>query len=88
MENVDGLVTFCSASTHILNVINKMKFVNKCRLLNELISEIDAELYKKNIKGKWSIHEHATHIAIGDMYGFQKRLKDFREKEKRIALKY
>ena len=53
------------------------------RLLKELISEIDPELYKKKIlEGKWSIHEHATHIGVGDIYGFQKRLKDFREKEK------
>ena len=52
------------------------------RLLKELISEIDPELYKtKIIKGKWSIQEHATHIAVGDIYGFQKRLKDFKQKE-------
>ncbi|WP_117879351.1 DinB family protein [Aureibaculum luteum] len=55
------------------------------RLLKELISEIDSELYKeKMIKGKWSIHEHATHIAVGDIYGFQKRLKVFRQEEKPI----
>ncbi len=53
------------------------------RLLKELISEIDPELYKQEIiKGKWSIHENATHIAVGDTYGFQKRLKDFKDKEK------
>lgn len=53
------------------------------RLLEELISEIEPKLYKqKIIEGKWSIHEHATHIGVGDIYGFQKRLKDFREKEK------
>jgi len=52
------------------------------RLLKELISEIDPELYKtKIIAGKWSIHEHATHIAVGDCFGFQKRLKDFKQKE-------
>jgi hypothetical protein len=52
------------------------------RLLKELISEIDPVLYKeKIIKGKWSIHEHATHIAVGDIYGFQKRFKDFKEIE-------
>ena len=50
------------------------------RLLKELISEIEPKLYKeKIIKGKWSIHENATHIAVGDIYGFQKRLKDFKE---------
>ena len=52
------------------------------RLLKELIEEIDPELYKsKIIEGKWSIQEHATHIAVGDRYGFQKRLKDFKQKE-------
>ena len=52
------------------------------RLLKELITEIDPELYKeKIIKGKWSIHEHATHVAVGDIYGFQKRLRDFKQKE-------
>ncbi|BDS11380.1 DinB family protein [Aureispira anguillae] len=55
------------------------------RLLRELITEIDPELYKKKIiNGKWSIHEHATHIAVGDVYGFQKRLKDFKRKAKPI----
>jgi|GEM_PF-1848117 hypothetical protein len=35
------------------------------RLLKELITEIGSERYKeKIIKGKWSIHEHATHIAV------------------------
>ena len=52
------------------------------RLLKELISEIDPELYKSEIiKGKWSIHENASHIAVGDNYGFQKRLKDFKNQE-------
>lgn len=55
------------------------------RLLKELISEIDSEIYKKQmINGKWSIHEHATHIAVSDIYGFQKRLSDFKQKEKPI----
>lgn len=52
------------------------------RLLKELINEIDPELYKKKIiKDKWSIHEHATHLAVGDNYGFQKRLKIFSQQE-------
>jgi len=55
------------------------------RLLKELISEIDSKIYKeKIISGKWSIHEHATHIAVSDIYGFQKRLSDFKQKEKPI----
>ena len=49
--------------------------------MRELIDEIDPELYKKEIiKGKWSIHEHATHVAVGDIYGYQKRMKEFMEK--------
>ncbi|MDC1540331.1 DinB family protein [Flavobacteriaceae bacterium] len=53
------------------------------RLLKELIDEIETKLYKKKIIiGKWSIHEHATHIAVGDIYGFQKRLEDFKKQEK------
>lgn len=53
------------------------------RLLKELITEIDPELHKeKIITGKWTIHEHATHIAVGDIYGFQKRLNDFKREEK------
>lgn len=53
------------------------------RLLKELITEIDPELYKKKIiRDKWSIHEHATHLAVGDNYGFQKRLKIFSQQEK------
>lgn len=53
------------------------------RLLKELITEIDSELYKEEIiKGKWSIHENATHIAVGDIYGFQKRLNDFKQEDK------
>ena len=55
------------------------------RLLKELISEIDPELYKEEIiKDKWSIHENAPHIAVGDIYGFQKRLKDFKENKEPI----
>ena len=53
------------------------------RLLKELVDEIDSERYKESfVKGKWSIHENATHIAVGDIYGFQKRLQDFRQEEK------
>lgn len=52
------------------------------RLLKELISEIDPELYKKNIiSSKWTIHEHATHVGVCDLYGFQKRLKAFKTED-------
>lgn len=55
------------------------------RLLKELISEIDSKRYKLEIiKGKWSIHEHATHIAVTDKYGFQKRLEKFKNEENPI----
>lgn len=36
---------------------------------------------KKIITGKWSIHEHTTHVAVGDIYGFQKRLSEFKNQE-------
>ena len=43
----------------LLNALNETP-----RLLKELISEINPELYKQElVKRKWSIHEHATHIA-------------------------
>jgi hypothetical protein len=64
----------------IETILNALK--ETPRLLKELITEIDPGLYKENIiKGKWSIHEHATHVAVGDTYGFQKRLKNFKQKE-------
>lgn len=51
-------------------------------LLSELLKEIPLELYQKQIiKGKWTIHEHATHIATVDLYGFHQRLKDFKSQE-------
>ncbi len=64
--------------TSILNALEETP-----RILSELISEIDKEMIQKDIvKGKWTIHEHATHIAITDLHGFQERLLNFREKEK------
>jgi len=64
----------------ILNALNETP-----RILKELIIEIDPELYKQEmIAGKWSIHEHATHVAVGDIYGFQKRLEDFKNKKQPI----
>lgn len=49
------------------------------RILKELISEISPELYAKRIiNGKWTIHENATHIAVTDKHGFQKRLELFK----------
>ncbi len=61
----------------LLNALNETP-----RLLKELISEINPELYKQElVKRKWSIHEHATHIAVGDRHGFQKRFADFKQLE-------
>jgi hypothetical protein len=52
------------------------------RILKELIDEIEPKLYKKEIiSGRWNIHEHATHVAVGDLYGFQKRLSEFKKLE-------
>lgn len=64
----------------ILNALNET-----LRLLKELITEICPKLYKKEIiKGKWSIHEHATHVAVGDVYGFQKKINGFGNQESSI----
>jgi hypothetical protein len=65
----------------IENILNSLS--DTPRILKELINEIEPKLYKEQIiKGKWSIHEHATHLAVGDIYGFQKRLKAFKEEDK------
>jgi len=57
-------------------------------LLEELISEVPEEIRKvRRIKGKWSIHEHACHLAeaqrmiIGRFKRFkqEKKLADFRK---------
>lgn len=67
----------------IETILNALK--ETPRLLKELISEIDPELYKQEIiKGKWTIHEHATHVAVGDIYGFQKRLEEFKQNDKPV----
>ena len=47
-------------------------------LLEELISDIpSAQLKQHRIKNKWSIYEHACHIAIGDHYVLHPRMKAF-----------
>ena len=62
---------------HLIENISKTPI-----LLKELISELPKDRLTKELKkGKWSIHEHATHVAISDIYGFQKRLKQFSEEE-------
>jgi uncharacterized damage-inducible protein DinB len=55
------------------------------KLLKELVLEIDPKCYKQQlIGGKWTIHEHATHIAVCDLQGFQQRLKNFKNQDKPI----
>ncbi len=40
--------------------------------------QIPEELHKiRRIKNKWSIHEHACHVATGERYGFLKRIEQF-----------
>lgn len=65
----------------IVSLLNALQ--ESPRILKELISEIDPQLYKKAIiDGRWSIHENATHIAVTDVYGFQKRLEQFKNEDK------
>jgi hypothetical protein len=55
------------------------------RLLKELVLEIPTEFHQKEvIPGKWSLHEHATHLCIGDLHGFQKRLPVFQDAKRPI----
>ena len=52
------------------------------RLLKELILEFPEEKRIEQVMpGKWSLHEHAVHMAISDVYGFQKRLRQFLEED-------
>ena len=47
-------------------------------ILEQLLKQIDPKLYKKRrILNKWSIHEHATHLATGDKVGFIDRFEKF-----------
>lgn len=52
-------------------------------ILKNLLIQIPSELYKiRRIPGKWSIHEHACHIATGDQSGFMDRFKQFINEQK------
>ena len=52
-------------------------------ILKNLLTQVPSELYKvRRIPGKWSIHEHACHIAAGDQTGFIDRFKQFLNEEK------
>lgn len=88
MQNIFKTLFALNVVTHSIKMNRKIETILNAlsetpRLLKELISEIDPKLYKKKIiEGKWSIHENATHIAVGDIYIFQKMLKDFKEKQK------
>jgi len=51
-------------------------------LLRELLHEFDGVDFKiKPEKNKWSVHEHATHIAIGERFGFHIRMQQFLNEE-------
>jgi len=48
-------------------------------ILIELLNEIPTDLLKqRRIVNKWTIHEHACHIAMGDKFGFHKRMVAFK----------
>jgi len=52
-------------------------------ILKNLLIQIPEDLYNvRRIKNKWSIHEHACHIAVGDKYGFLKRIEQFRKEQR------
>lgn len=54
-------------------------------LLKEILTEIPEKFHRRElIKDKWTIHEHATHIAVGDIYGFHKRLEQFKTEKRPI----
>ena len=57
-------------------------------LLEELLSEIPAELLKeRRIKGKWSIHEHACHLAEAQRMIIG-RFKRFKQEKKPTFVPY
>ena len=48
------------------------------QVLEEMLNEIPGKILKaKRIPGKWTIHEHACHICIGDRYVLHPRLEQF-----------
>jgi len=52
-------------------------------ILINLLKQIPPELYKvRKMQGRWSIHEHACHIATGDQPGFIDRFKQFINEQK------
>lgn len=52
-------------------------------ILKNLLTQIPPELHKvRRIPDKWSIHEHACHIATGDQSGFIDRFKQFLNEQK------
>ncbi len=52
-------------------------------ILKNLLMQMPSDLYKvKRISGKWSIHEHACHVATGDQSGFIDRFKQFIKEQK------
>jgi len=68
-----------------MNDINQIIYCLKQSpiILKNLLTQVPSELYKvRRIKGKWSIHEHACHIATGDQAGFIDRFKQFLDEQK------
>jgi uncharacterized damage-inducible protein DinB len=68
-----------------MNDINQIIYCLKQSpvILKNLLTQIPSELYKvRRIPGKWSIHEHACHMATGDQTGFIDRFKQFINEQK------
>jgi hypothetical protein len=52
-------------------------------LLKNLLAQVPRErLKERRIPGKWSIHEHACHVAAGDQAGFLERWWKFQREER------
>jgi hypothetical protein len=71
-----------------INEMNDIPEIIRCLqqspvILKNLLMQIPPGLYKIwRIPGKWSIHEHACHIATGDQLGFIDRFKQFISEQK------
>ncbi len=67
---------------HIINGLEQSPII-----LNNLLSQIPPKLImEQRIKSKWSIHEHACHVATGDQSGFIDRFRQFlNESQPRIT---
>ena len=67
-------------ASNIEKIINTL--AHTPQLLEEIIEEIPERMLKQQrIPGKWTIHEHACHICVGDHYVFHPRLAQFKQEE-------